>query len=264
MPVISLHDRAELARRLRRDPDLHIYELGDLDAFFWPHTTWYGTEGGDATVLIYGGFVPATVLALSRPDGDAELRQLLTDVLPLLPRRFYGHITGGAEAVLAAEYAAENAEHAGPHLKLALTDPAALDLAPETDKAEPLTVADLGAVQELYAASYPGNWFDPRMLATGQYVGVRRDGDLVAVAGVHVYSPAQRVAALGNVTTRPDLRGSGLATAAVTGLCRQLLASVDHIGLNVKSDNVAAINLYHRLGFTTAAEYTEAGFTAVR
>ena len=259
MPVISIHDRAELVRRFRRDPDLHIYELGDLDDFFWPHTTWYGTADGDATVLVYSGTVPATVLGLSRSDGDAELRRLLTDLLPLLPRQFYGHITGGAEAVFEADYVTDGG---ALHFKMALTDVNALRAAPEVAKAEPLTVADRGDVEALYAASYPGNWFDPRMLETGQYVGVRRDGELVAVAGVHVYSPAQRVAALGNVTTRPDLRGSGLATAAVIGLCAQLRDSVDHIGLNVKVDNVAAINLYSRLGFTPVAEYIEAGFVA--
>ena len=85
MPVISIHDRAELARRLRQDADLHLYELGDLDDFFWPQTTWYGTEDGNAVVLVYGGSNPPTVLALSRPDGDAELCELVAETLPLLP-----------------------------------------------------------------------------------------------------------------------------------------------------------------------------------
>ena len=150
----------------------------------------------------------------------------------------------------------------GDHLKMALTSPDTLRAAPEAAKAEPLTPADRGDVEALYAASYPGNWFVPRMLETGQYVGIRRDGRLVAVAGVHVYSPAQRVAALGNVTTLPEMRGSGLATAAVAGLCTQLLTSVDHIGLNVKADNAAAIGLYRRLGFSTVAEYVESGVIA--
>lgn len=260
--MISLHDRAELARRLRQDADLHLYELGDLDDFFWPHTTWYGSATGDAVVLLYAGTEPVTVIAMSRPDGDAELRELLAETLPLLPRRIYAHVTGGAEAVLREAYTLADAEHAGAHLRLALTDPAALRKAAMDAKVESLAAADRAEVEALYAASYPGNWFDARMLETGQYVGIRRDGDLVAVAGVHVYAPAQRVAAIGNVTTRPDLRGSGLGTAVVTALSTQLLESVDHIGLNVKSDNTAAIALYERLGFSVAAEFTECAFVA--
>ncbi len=262
MPVISIHDRAALARRLRQDSDLHLYELGDLDDFFWPQTTWYGTEDGTAVVLVYGGSNPPTVLALSRTDGDAELRALVTETLPLLPRHFYAHTTGGIEAVFQDGGYRPDGSSGGDHLKLALTSPDALRSAPETAKVEQLTPADLPDVEAFYAASYPGNWFVPRMLETGQYVGIRRDGDLVAVAGVHVYSPVQRVAALGNVTTHPDLRGSGLATTAVAALCTQLLSSVDHIGLNVKADNAAAIGLYRRLGFSTVAEYVESGFIA--
>ena len=256
--MISLHDRDELARRLRQDPDLHVYELGDLDDFFWPRTTWYGSEDGDAVVLVYSGTVPATVLALSRAGGDAELRRLLAETLPYLPRRFYGHVTSGAEAVLADDCTAD--PH-GPHLKMALTDVAALERAPVDG--EPLSVDDLVDVEKLYAASYPGNWFDPRMLETGQYIGIRRDRNLVAVAGVHVYAPAQRVAALGNVTTLPDMRGQGLASAAVACLCVRLRRTVDHIGLNVKADNAAAIRLYEGLGFEVVAEYLESSFTVV-
>jgi ribosomal protein S18 acetylase RimI-like enzyme len=255
--VISLHDRDELARRLGADPALHLYELGDLDDFFWPHTTWYALEGGDAVALLYHATATPTLIALADPAGTPELRRLLTELLPTLPRAFYAHVTGGAEDVFAPLY---SAEPNGPHYRMALTDPTALGGA--AGDAQRLTTADLAAVEALYAASYPDNWFDARMLETGQYVGVWRAGKLVAVAGVHVYSPKHRVAALGNVTTRPDLRGQGLARTAVTALCRQLLTSVDHIGLNVKTDNVAAIGLYRRLGFEPVAEFLECGFSS--
>ena len=48
------------------------------------------------------------------------------------------------------------------------------------------------------------------MLETGKYFGIRREGILVSVAGIHVYSPEYDVAALGNITTHPDFRGQGL------------------------------------------------------
>jgi predicted GNAT family acetyltransferase len=96
------------------------------------------------------------------------------------------------------------------------------------------------------------------MLETGRYVGVRRDGALVCVAGVHVWSPAWRVAALGNVATLPEARGTGLATAACARLCRMLLEDgIDTISLNVRADNAAAIRAYEKLGFAQAADYVE-------
>ena len=93
------------------------------------------------------------------------------------------------------------------------------------------------------------------MLATGRYVGVRDDGRLVCVAGVHVHSPTWGVAALGNVATLPELRGQGLARGACAALCLLLLADgIETIALNVRADNTAAVASYARLGFEPVAQ----------
>ena len=113
-------------------------------------------------------------------------------------------------------------EGAEPHLKLALgrTDLIAAHVLP----VELLGTTDLADIEGFYRAAYPGTWFVPRMLATNRYVGIRRDGRLVCVAGVHVHSPTWHVAALGNVATLPDTRGQGLARGACAALCLLLLA----------------------------------------
>jgi ribosomal protein S18 acetylase RimI-like enzyme len=95
------------------------------------------------------------------------------------------------------------------------------------------------------------------MLDTGQYLGARIDGRLCAVAGVHVFSEAYGVAALGNITTRPEHRGKGLAGLVTGVLCRRLRQRVDWIGLNVDAENVAAIACYRKLGFARVADYGE-------
>jgi predicted GNAT family acetyltransferase len=86
----------------------------------------------------------------------------------------------------------------------------------------------------------------------------------VGVAGIHVYSERYKVAALGNVTTHPEFRGQGVATAAVAKLCRELAHTVDNIGLNVKADNPGAIASYKRLGFEIIATYEECTVEAKR
>ena len=124
-----------------------------------------------------------------------------------------------------------------------------------------VTGDDLDELSAFYRDSYPSNWFDPRMVETGQYFGLREDDKLVSVAGVHVYAPTQRVAALGNIATDPAYRGRGLAFRCVARLCGNLLESVDAIGLNVKADNLGAIRLYERLGFERVAQYEEWSFS---
>ncbi len=247
----SVHDREELAALLRRDPGLHAYELGDLDDFFWPYTSWF--RNGDAVALLYHGLAVPTLIALAPPR---EAAALLTGLMPMLPRRFYAHLSPGSDTALAEGF---DAEPYGRHLKMALTD--ADRLAAAEPAGEVLDADDLPGLLRLYAEAYPGNWFDQRMLETGHYVGVRRDGRLLAVAGVHVWSPVYRVAALGNVTTHPEVRGQGLATAAVAALCRRLLETVDVVTLNVKADNAPAVAVYERLGFTAVARYDEFDFT---
>ncbi|MEV0726501.1 GNAT family N-acetyltransferase [Micromonospora purpureochromogenes] len=256
MPVRAEHDRAALAALLRRNPVLHAYQLGDLDDFFWPYTSWF--RRGDQVALLYHGVTPPVLLAFAAPDGLPELAALLADLAPMLPARLYAHLSPGLEEVLGGWFAFDPA---GAHLRMALTDLARL--ATVTPAGEVLGEADLPALRALYAVAYPGNWFDPRMLATGQYVGIRQAGELVAVAGVHVWSPTYRVAALGNVTTHPRVRGQGLAAAVVAGLCGRLHAQVDHVTLNVRADNVAAVRLYRRLGFSRVADFGEYLLTAV-
>ncbi len=258
MPTVCLHDKAAIAACLRRNPYLHLYTLGDLDDFFWPYTIWYGLTDGaqqlQQVVLVYTASQPPTLLALADEPGDS-MRELLRSLLPLLPRQLHAHVSGHLAENFRPDYTIQS--H-GPHLKMALQDPSQLQ-AFETAGIDQLSKVDLPQIRELYQASYPGNWFDPRMLATGFYFGARRADKLVSIAGVHVYSQAYNAAAIGNVTTLPELRGQGLGAAVCARLCQALLRSVSYVGLNVKADNRSAIRVYERLGFQRIATYEECG-----
>lgn len=254
MRPVCLHAKDEIAAFLRRNVPLHLLELGDLDDFFWQYTTWYAwKEDGHIKelVLFYTGVALPTLLAIT--DDIPAMRELLQAILPLLPRRFYAHLSGDLASVFAKDYQVESR---GVHYKMLLVDRSRLESV-DTAEVIRLTLADIDDLRALYDASYPGNWFEPRMLETGYYYGVRRDGKLVSVAGVHVYSPQYKIGVLGNVTTHPDNRGQGLAKAACAKLCKELLKTVEYIGLNVKADNASAIPAYKRLGFEVAGEYGE-------
>lgn len=255
MQPVFLHDKQEIERHLREDVYLHIYSIGDLDDFFWPYTAWFAAKEGanlTAVALLYTGQSPPTLLALSQKTDS--MHALLESIEHLLPRRFYAHLSPGLESVFGADY---NLDEHSEHYKMALCEKGN---STEHNSANvvPLNAADTNEVLKFYEKSYPGNWFDSRMLETQQCFGIRDEGQLVCVAGVHVYSRQYRVAAIGNVATLLSHRNRGYATHATAKLCQSLRQkNIEHIGANVKADNHPAISCYKNLEFDVVASYGE-------
>lgn len=253
--TVSLHAKDEIEAFLRKNSFLHLYTLGDLDDFFWDSTIWYALKDQQQIkqlILLYTASSFPTLLGLTEEPTDL-MKVLLRSIIHLLPKQFYAHLSGDVSAVLAQDY--EIKSH-GVHYKMGLTNRSPLESV-DTSQVVRLSVSDSYDLEELYSLSYPGNWFEPRMLETGCYYGIRHGASLVSVAGVHVYSQLYRVATLGNVTTHPRFRGQGLGTAVCAKLGQALLQTVDHIGLNVKADNLSALSCYTKLGFEPIATYEE-------
>lgn len=254
--IISIHSKTEIEAFARRNIYLHIYSLGDLDDFFWPHTVWFGLRDAGQIrqlALLYTGCSMPTVLAYAEEPVQG-MRELLRGILSFLPRRFYAHITQSVADALVETY---HLQSHGDFQKMALTDRSRL-AGVDVSQTVALTPHDRDELQAFYQEAYPANFFVPRMLQTGFYFGVRRDSTLVSVAGVHVYSQEYKVAALGNIATRPEARGQGFATATTARLCQELLkAGVEHVGLNVRADNHSAVACYQNLGFERVADYGE-------
>ncbi len=255
MKTICLHDKQTIETFLRENTFHHLYPIGDLDDFFWPYTTWYALTNGHSIVqlaLLYTAMELPILLGITE-QSSAEMIELLRSLVHLLPKRFYVHLHSDVAPSLSENY---HLQSHGTHYQMALQDISRLNKI-DTSSVVALTSADSADLEKLYSLSYPGNWFDPRMLETGYYYGMRRDSTLLSVAGVHVYSQHYKVAALGNIATHPEMRGQGLAMKVCAGLCQALAQSVDHIGLNVKTDNHAAISCYTRVGFERIAVYEE-------
>ncbi len=265
MNLIETRDPDRIRDFVLKDPSIHLYELGDLDPFFWPSTTWWGLEDrGDLSVLalLYQapGFVVLLCFGRDRDLGAELLRQ----VGPKLPDRLYAHICPGFIDGIEDVYVSETF---GEYQKMYLPDAGKsrseleqqwTKESPErADRVSRLQLSDLPALEVLYRESYPDNAFDPRMLETGKYFGWREGESLLGVAGIHVYSKAERVGVLGNVTTHPKVRGQGVGRSLCARLCLDLLEDCDHVGLNVARNNEAAIRLYESLGFVHAIDYEE-------
>lgn len=243
-------DLSAIEAFLRRAPYLHAYELGDLDPREVGHTTWFANDPIDGVVLLYRGLAVPTIVALTHEE-PAALHALLARVAPALPERFYAHLSPGVASALAARYGLALLSH---NWKMGLAAPV-----PDAPDAAVVRLAPQHAdeAKAFYAMAYPGSYFEAVNLERGPYMAIRDEHGLAAVAGVHVYSPAMRVASLGNIATRPDARGRGLARRVTAAMCRVLQPEIDMIGLNVRADNPAAIACYRSLGFETRYGYDE-------
>jgi len=78
MQAICLHNKDEIEAFLRQDPFLHLYELGDLDDFFWHHTTWYALKDCESIqqLVLFTQVSPLLVQGSQESKSDGEIAAL--------------------------------------------------------------------------------------------------------------------------------------------------------------------------------------------
>ncbi len=123
-----------------------------------------------------------------------------------------------------------------------------VDAAPAPPEVSTLGPGDVGDMLALIDAAQPGP-FEVRTPELGRYVGVRRDGRLVAMAGERFRVPgATEISA---VCTHETVRGEGWGRILTTEVARGIQARGDVAFLHVVTDNEPAATLYRAMGFTT-------------
>jgi ribosomal protein S18 acetylase RimI-like enzyme len=116
----------------------------------------------------------------------------------------------------------------------------------DCEEAVVLGSADVPEVLELVAETEPGP-FLARTIELGDYLGIRRDGRLVAMAGERFRLDGWTE--ISAVCTRPDHRGHGLASLLIRALVARIHRRAQGVFLHVVNTNTAAISLYEELGF---------------
>ncbi|OQR62461.1 GNAT family N-acetyltransferase [Streptomyces maremycinicus] len=173
--------------------------------------------------------------ALADPGDPAAWADLLTLVGPgttvrVKPVRQVPdgwELVGGGEGV---QLAATEAFRTAP-------DPEAVRLGPD----------DVPEILDLVARTRPGP-FLRRTIALGTYLGIRRRGRLVAMAGERLRPPGWTE--ISAVCTDPDQRGQGLATRLIRAVGAGIRERGDTPFLHAAAHNAPAIRLYESLGFT--------------
>ena len=121
----------------------------------------------------------------------------------------------------------------------------ALD-APPSVSFETLGDDDVEEMLALTALTEPGP-FLPGTVELGGYVGARRDGRLVAMAGRR-FSVAG-FTEVSAVCTHPEARGEGLGAALTLQVAHAIRAQGDEAFLHVVESNRGALRLYRSIGF---------------
>jgi ribosomal protein S18 acetylase RimI-like enzyme len=109
-----------------------------------------------------------------------------------------------------------------------------------------LHVKDIPDMLALVEATHPGP-FGARTIELGQYIGVRRQGMLVAMAGERMRLDG--FTEISAVCVHPSCRGQGLAAELISALARSIASRAETSFLHVFNSNRPAIDLYRKLGF---------------
>lgn len=106
--------------------------------------------------------------------------------------------------------------------------------------------ADVPEMLELVARTRPGP-FLPRTVELGTYLGIRREGVLVAMAGERLHPPGW--SEISGVCTDESVRGQGLATRLLLAVSHEIRERGETPFLHAAASNTHAVRLYESLGF---------------
>ncbi|MGY4770455.1 GNAT family N-acetyltransferase (plasmid) [Kribbella sp. CWNU-51] len=125
-------------------------------------------------------------------------------------------------------------------------------VAPESLAAEdPETVVlgpdDVPEMLALVALTDPGP-FRSRAIELGTYLGIRRNDELIAMAGTRFNLPDHTE--ISAVCTHPSYQGQGLATRLIRAVAADITSTGRQPFLHTGGTNTPAIRLYESLGFT--------------
>jgi ribosomal protein S18 acetylase RimI-like enzyme len=122
---------------------------------------------------------------------------------------------------------------------------AGIDAAPAPEAVR-LTPADVPEMLDLVARTKPGP-FRKRTIELGTYLGIHRDGRLVAMAGERLHPPGWTE--ISAVCTDEAYRGQGLATTLIRALVHGIRERGEQALLHASATNRTAVQLYERMGF---------------
>ncbi|MGW0947923.1 GNAT family N-acetyltransferase [Streptomyces sp. NPDC002623] len=208
----------------------HVLDNPARAALTGPHARFAERRG---RVLRYPVDVSPWLALPDEPHGEdwADLAALAGPGAEVALAGFGGEVPDGWEVT----FRMEGVQFVDDGLAAA-PDPEAIRLGP----------ADVPEMLDLIARTQPGP-FEARTIELGTYLGIRRDGALVAMAGERLHPPGWTE--ISAVCTDPAFRGEGLATRLILAVAHGIRERGETPFLHTSAGNVNAIRLYESLGF---------------
>lgn len=212
----------------------------------------------DAAVLDNPAWHALTGPHASFAIGDDLVRRYPADVAPFVAVRTWddpgvwdalAELVGpGADLGLSStdELPPEGWEVLGRGDGVQLVQTEALSPRPDAE-AIALGLDDVPEMLALVERNQPGP-FRPRTYELGRYIGIRREGRLIAMAGERLHPEGWTE--ISAVATDAEYRGQGLASRLVLDVAFHIQERGDRALLHAAATNVGAIAVYERLGFT--------------
>jgi GNAT superfamily N-acetyltransferase len=246
-----LTEKTLIERFLLTDRLYAAYAVADLEPGYFERCAWYGAQTQDelrSLVLVYAGLEPPALFLM----GDAAGLLLLLGSL-IRERQAYVTCRPEHQKILETYYALGRPLH----MKRMVVSPASFrpDRRHSAERLGPLSLGEAHTLFQQGGHHVIG--FGPESLALGCFYGIRRQGQLVAIAGTHIVAPSSGIAAIGNVFTHPAYRNQGLASVCTSRVTEELLQRRLTVVLNVEESNAPAIAVYRRLGYEEHCKFIE-------
>lgn len=188
---------------------------------------------------------PEVGVFLAAADASPESRARLTELAQRHPGAGLVEAEGGPMIDILPDGVAVARRVALVQMTATGLTPGGSNLAYET-----LTDADGPAMLALATLTRPGP-FRSRTRRLGPFIGVKRDGQLIAMAGRRLR--VDGFTELSGVCTHPDHRGQGLAASLSPAVVGEILASGEAAFLHAFADHEGTIAFYRSLGFEVRA-----------
>jgi ribosomal protein S18 acetylase RimI-like enzyme len=260
MELGIIHSKKDIERFLReQEVNNFIYRCNNLEPPFWEKTQWYGLydEGKLVSIAMFVTKydIPVLIACNYKEDGKYQ-EELLLKLRPHLPCNIYCHIDEDSAKYM--DKLAKN-KKIKKYNNMLLDDPSVVPES-ESSRVKNLGMSDVGEINKFLQIAHPDHFLDVEFVEEGYFYGLYDNGKLVSLAGITAKSKKFGIVAIGNIATDPEYRGKGLATEVVTVLINRLSKEFKNISLNVKCDNVPAVNFYKKLGFRIIGTFDEVIF----
>ena len=207
----------------------------------------YGLFDGDQikeiAMMNMNCYIP--VLLAASFDNKEYSKVLINDIKKFLPAKFYTHIN---KSTLEEVFPKNNIAELNEYMNMGLCDYDILNKKYDSEAVR-LGSDDITVIKELISISYPEAWLDDELVGLNENFGIFIGEKLISFAGIHAYSEQYEVAAIAHVTTHPEFRRRGYAEKIIVAMSKSLEQKIKYIGLNVKVNNLQAVNCYQKLGF---------------